>query len=107
MVESLYHDVPRQEAEKMIAGLKPQSLGSFQAKMKSPAAWREIPVAYLVCEEDKALPAMLQDGMIQGVKDAGADVVVERLAASHSPHLSQPEAVVGFLRRAAGEPVTE
>jgi pimeloyl-ACP methyl ester carboxylesterase len=107
LIENLYHDVPRQDAEKMIAGLKPHSLGSFQTKMKSPAAWKEIPAAYLVCEEDKALPAMLQDAMIQGVKEAGADVVVERLAASHSPHLSQPEAVVDFLRRAAGETLSK
>jgi pimeloyl-ACP methyl ester carboxylesterase len=79
----------------------------MQAKMKSPAAWREIPAAYLVCEEDKALPAALQDAMAQGVKAAGANIVIERINSSHSPYLSQPEAIVGFLRRAAGEEFSE
>ncbi|KAH8629886.1 hypothetical protein IG631_14463 [Alternaria alternata] len=107
LVDRLYHDVPRQEAEEMIAALRPHALGALQGKMKSPAAWREIPVAYMICEEDRALPAGAQDAMIQGVKAAGADVVIERVAASHSPYLSQPDTVVKFLLRAAGEVVDE
>ncbi|CAN9345991.1 unnamed protein product [Alternaria alternata] len=107
LVDRLYHDVPRQEAEEMIAALQPHALGALQGKMKSPAAWREIPVAYMVCEEDRALPAGAQDAMIQGVKAAGADVVIERVAASHSPYLSQPDTVVKFLLRAAGEVVDQ
>ncbi|OWY50355.1 alpha/beta-hydrolase [Alternaria alternata] len=107
LVNRLYHDVPREESEEMIAALRPHALGALQGKMKSPAAWREIPVAYMVCEEDRALPAGAQDAMIQGVKAAGADVDIERVVASHSPYLSQPDTVVKFLLRAAGEAVDE
>jgi pimeloyl-ACP methyl ester carboxylesterase len=96
LIDRLYHDTPLQEAEERIAALKPRSLASMQAKTKSPAAWREIPVAYLVCEGDKVLPAALQDAMAQGVKAAGAKIVIERINSSHSPYLSHPETVVGF-----------
>jgi pimeloyl-ACP methyl ester carboxylesterase len=103
MVDNIYHDVPREEADERAAALRPHSLASFHAKTRSPAAWRKIPVAYLVCEDDKLIPATLQEGMVDNMRKAGADVSVERVASSHSPYLSRPVEVARFLRRAAGE----
>ena len=41
--------------------------------------------------------------MVQGVKDGGGDIYVERLDSGHSPFLSHPDKVMDFIRRAAGE----
>lgn len=71
--------------------------------MRSPAAWRNIPVVYLVCENDRIAPVEVQEAMANNVKEAGGDLIVERIASGHSPYLSQPGAVADFLRRAAGE----
>ena len=57
----------------------------------------------MVCEDDQTVPVQAQDAMIAGMVEAGAEVVVERVKSSHSPHLSQPEFIAAFLRRAAGD----
>ena len=43
--------------------------------------------------------------MIKGVQEAGADIEVQRMKASHSPFLSQPDETVEWIRRVAGEKV--
>jgi pimeloyl-ACP methyl ester carboxylesterase len=99
----LYHDLPPKEAEEWKAKLKPQSLATFQDKTRA-AAWRKIPTAYLVCEDDRAIPVQRQDAMIAKIKEGG-EIVTERLFVGHSPYINKPDFVAGFLRRAAGENV--
>lgn len=62
-----------------------------------------IPSAYLVCEEDQAIPYQAQEGMIAGVqgKNPKAFDIVEKIKASHSPFLSQPETTAKFLEKCA------
>lgn len=64
--------------------------------------YREIPSTYVVCENDQALPLLAQERMI-----AQGDGVfhVERCQEGHSPFLSNPDFIVGCIRRAAGENV--
>jgi len=102
----LYHDVPEDEAKMWLARLKPHALSTFTDKSRK-AAWRDIPSSYLVCEDDRGIPAQAQDAMISRVKNLGGEVDTERLFVSHSPYLVKPEYVSRFLRRAAGETVPE
>jgi len=51
----------------------------------------EIPVSYLYCENDQALPLWLQEAM---VKQSGLKVQELRCTAGHSPFLSQPDIFV-------------
>ena len=55
--------------------------------------WGAVPRAYVRCGLDRAIAPDEQDRMVQEV---GADVVVE-LASSHSPMLSQPDALAVAL----------
>jgi hypothetical protein len=98
----MYHDVDPNEVQGWIAKLRPHSLATFQDKARF-AAWKKIPSAYLVCEDDRAIPVQGQDGMVAAVKGAGGDIETERLFVSHSPYIVEPDFVAGFLRRAAGE----
>jgi len=66
-----------------------------------------IPSAYLVCEDDRAIPVQGQDAMIAKVKEEGGIIETERLFVAHSPYLATPDFVARFLRRAAGESVEE
>jgi hypothetical protein len=97
----MYHDLPSKEAEEWQAKLKPHSLATFQDKI-SAAAWRKIPTAYLVCEDDRTIPVQRQDAMIAKTQEQGGEITTERLFVAHSPYISKPD---GFLRRAAGENV--
>jgi pimeloyl-ACP methyl ester carboxylesterase len=51
-----------------------------------------VPTTYVICDRDNAIPVPAQE-MLAGRADN-----VTRLDASHSPFLSQPDAVVGIIR---------
>lgn len=60
-------------------------------------AWRTVPVSYLICDKDAALPSFVQEQMVQKVKGEGFDVKEYRLPASHSPFLSMPGEVTDII----------
>lgn len=91
--EILFNDCAPELAASAKTRLKPQSLASFLEPVKA-AAWRQRPSAYLVCELDRCVPAAAQEQLAEGCGH------VERLAASHSPFMSRPAEVAGFLGRA-------
>lgn len=77
------------------------AVATFEAKAKF-AAWRKIPSAYLVCENDRALPATAQDAMIDAAREQGGVIDVERIPSAHSPYIGCPELVAAFIDRAVG-----
>ena len=76
-----YHDVPEQKTQRALDNLGGCPL-SHVMNTPTKVAWREIPTAYLICEDDRALT----------------------FKASHSPFLSMPgetaKAIHGFLEKA-------
>ena len=51
--------------------------------------YTQVPCAYLVCEQDEALPSQYQEGMV-GLQNQrpGVDITVYRAPSGHSPHLT-------------------
>ena len=71
----------------------------------SHEAFREVPITYLLCENDQALPIGVQKMMIGRIEEAGVNVgTIESCEGSHSPFLSMPEKVVEVVVRAAEAP---
>ena len=99
-----YHDIDPTEAEKYISKLKPHSLATFADTTRS-AAWRKIPSAYLICENDRSVPVPLQEMLIETIRKEGGVIDTERLASGHSPYVKDPEFVAGFIERAATKAV--
>lgn len=95
-----YHDVDDETAERFMADLSPQSRGVFDSKI-TYEAWKHIDSAYIICEQDRALPLVVQEGClsIEGNRFSH----VERLPTSHSTWLSKPVETVAAVRRAVGE----
>jgi hypothetical protein len=60
------------------------------------AAYKHFSVTYLYCTKDQAMPLALQE-MI--VRNSGIMFETESCDASHSPFLSQPETVLGVIKR--------
>ncbi|RMJ09358.1 hypothetical protein CDV36_011026 [Fusarium kuroshium] len=94
----LYNDLPSEEGQwaenLMVAhGHKAQYTPIDCDKV----AWRAIPLTYIVCENDQALPGFVQDMMIAKVEEQGILVKQYRLQSSHSPFLSMPDKVAGIV----------
>ncbi|KAH8713207.1 hypothetical protein HC256_006373 [Beauveria bassiana] len=60
-------------------------------------AWRTIPLSYIFCENDEAVPLSLQKMMVGRVESDGISVKQYSLAASHSPFLSMPDKVADIV----------
>lgn len=78
----------REWAQRMV---RAQSSATMMEPLAHPA-WRRVPSTYVVCTEDKAIPAHRQRSAFA----VHATEVIE-LQASHSPFLSQPGAVAELL----------
>ena len=87
---AFYHDCPDDVAAASVGLLRPQSLNAMAGVPRS-IAWRAKPSTYVVCTDDRALPAEMQRSAA-----ARAGTVVD-MAASHSPFLSRPELVAVLL----------
>ncbi|KAL9121276.1 MAG: hypothetical protein Q9187_002170 [Circinaria calcarea] len=62
-------------------------------------AYTALPCAYLVTEDDLALPVAYQDGMVaMQSQRPGVDLTVFRCPAGHSPHLTWTEGLVTKVR---------
>jgi pimeloyl-ACP methyl ester carboxylesterase len=93
----LFNDVPTSVGESWLAKMKCQPASGWADVVKY-AGWKDVPSAFLVCENDTVFPAEKQ---LEGANMAGSEI--EKCNAGHMVWLSQPETVVGFVRRAAGE----
>lgn len=102
-ISNLYHDVPEQMSRRAVDNLGGHPIAHAFSR-PSKVAWREIPTAYIICEDDRALPIGPQEQMINAVKAEGVDVETTSLKSSHSPFLSMPgetaKAIRGFLEKA-------
>jgi pimeloyl-ACP methyl ester carboxylesterase len=89
--EIFYTDCTRTQARDATARLVHQSWRSFTDPVATPA-WRTIPSTYVICTRDQALHPVAQGVLSARCTD------VRLLPASHSPFLSQPDALADVLR---------
>ncbi|KAF6793712.1 hypothetical protein CSOJ01_13886 [Colletotrichum sojae] len=94
-----YNDLDQEATNEEILRLRPHSYRTFFSKL-TYAAWRDVPVTYILCEQDNAIPRAAQQKMID---DARVPVSIEVVDAGHSSFVNKPELVVAALRWAAGE----
>lgn len=88
-----YNDMGPEHAADMKRHLKQHSNRVFMSKL-TYAAYRDIPMTFILCTKDKAMPIVAQEGMVAQAKSLGADITTVTLEASHSPFFSMPDAVV-------------
>jgi pimeloyl-ACP methyl ester carboxylesterase len=93
VVSALYQDCDLATRQWAVQRLDSQSTPSFTQATRR-VAWKSRPTTYVVCTEDRTIPAWLQRTMAEH-----ADRVID-LPASHSPFLSMPERLAGVLAEA-------
>ena len=95
-----YNDLPRAQADSLSSKLRPHATKAFDVPLRY-AAYQHVPVTYLLCERDNAMPFSVQQDF---VSKAGEGVVKTRVCdAGHSPMLNMPGTVTAVIREAAGE----
>jgi pimeloyl-ACP methyl ester carboxylesterase len=88
-------DVDRDTSDVMSATQRPWTAAAF-GEPSGPPAWKTIPCWYLLCTEDKAIPAALQRFMAER-----ANARIQEVPASHASMVSQPEAATQIILEAA------
>ncbi len=88
--EVFYNTCSSEIAEAAVKELRTQSLPSFNQPI-TKVGWREIPSAYIICEQDQAIPLFAQEGM------SGRAGEVVRINTDHSPFLSAPKELALLL----------
>ncbi|TPX12756.1 uncharacterized protein E0L32_000933 [Thyridium curvatum] len=93
-----YHDLPDADAARCVAQLAPQSLRAlYEGAEHAYAGWLDVPSMYVGTLEDRGLPVAAQRMSVGMARGMGARVVHRELRTSHSPFLSQPDAVVALI----------
>lgn len=70
-----YNDMSPEHAADMKRHLKQHSNRVFMSKL-TYAAYRDIPMTFILCTKDKAMPIVAQEGMVAQAKSLGADITV-------------------------------
>lgn len=94
LVEALYHDCPPEE----VAAARAKLVGQHPLSMQQPvreATWRSVPSTYVVCTEDRVIPAAIQR-RIAGKMGASVE-----LRSGHSPFFSCPKELADIIARVA------
>jgi pimeloyl-ACP methyl ester carboxylesterase len=99
-----YNDLSDSEAAHWASLLRPQSWIAVTNCIGKAEAYMEIPVHYLFCTKDQAIPFEGQKAMVaQAEARSGKKFRTEELDCAHSPFLSMLKETVEFVRRSAGE----
>ena len=89
-----YHDLEKEAQQHWVSELRACPTASHFAPV-TYEAYKYHPVTYLFCEQDQAVPLVIQKQM---VAESGIEFRIESCTASHSPFLSQPTVVLRVVR---------
>jgi hypothetical protein len=94
-------DLPFEKARPYFDNWPKHSGPSFMDAL-THEGWRDVPVSYLLCEQDVCLsPEFQRSGIEMIEKETGRKVDVTRLEAGHAPNVSQPEKVLDWIVKMA------
>ena len=88
-------DATADEAAVMAAVQRPLAVASFTGRETAPG-WKTCPSWYLVCTDDRMIPAPAQQAMAERMK-----ATVRSVASSHAPFMSHPGDVASIIAEAA------
>ncbi|KAI0869683.1 Alpha/beta hydrolase fold-1 [Hypoxylon argillaceum] len=93
----VFSGVPKDEAAHWHSKFACHSVICFTNPL-THAGYKDIPVSYLLCEEDKIISPEIQKREIEMVeKETGSKVDVTSIQTGHCPSISVPETVIGWI----------
>jgi hypothetical protein len=101
--EIVFADLPREEGEAWVSRFGKHSAVSFTNELTYPG-YKDVPVSYLLCEEDLCVPPKMQRDGIQMIESvSGRKVDVTSIRAGHCPHVGKLNEVVDWIVDVAGK----
>ena len=95
--EISFSDLPKEEGEAWVRKFPPHSAVSFAGEL-TYAGYKDIPVSYLVCEDDLCIPPKVQREEISLIeKESGRKVDVTSIKAGHVPVASKAREVIDWV----------
>ena len=92
-----FSDLLKEEGEAWVKKMAHNSAISFAGEL-TYATYEDIPVSYLLCEEDLVIPAKVQRDEIELIeKESGKKVDVMSIKTIHCPSTSAPEKVIDWI----------
>jgi len=101
VVEAMYHDLDPEDGAYWASRILKHSSATRSSNENVYAGWKDVPVCYLKCTDDRASDPGTQAKMIESIKEANKNVIVKEIFASHSPMLSKPQETAEKLDEAA------
>ncbi|KAI8714875.1 AB hydrolase-1 domain-containing protein [Fusarium sp. LHS14.1] len=97
LAELSFSNMPKDEGEFWAAKLVKHSSTSF-ANLLTYAGFKDVPVSYLLCENDRAISPLVQRAGIEMIeKESGNKVDVKSIAGDHVAPLSSKTEVVDWI----------
>tara|TARA_R110002003_G_scaffold589_15_gene20669 strand:+ start:1735 stop:2067 length:333 start_codon:yes stop_codon:yes gene_type:complete len=90
MASAACNDLPWEQGYENVLNFAHHSAESFLGKV-TQVAYTDVPVSYLLCEDDLIVSPEKQRGFIQVLEEGGRKVDVVSLKAGHCPNWSMPE----------------
>jgi pimeloyl-ACP methyl ester carboxylesterase len=102
MAPFLCNDLPYDQAYEKALQVPHHSAISFQNEV-TQAAYKDIPVTYILCERDMVITPDTQQRFIDVVEEvSGKKVDVRKIDAGHCPNWSRPDELLELIVAAAG-----
>lgn len=105
----MYHDAPEataavvlnhlplEEGVTWIKKFPKQSAASFSNEV-TYVGYKDIPVSYLLCEEDLCIPATIQKAQIETIeRQSGSKVNVTSIKSDHGPNITAVQEMVDWI----------
>jgi hypothetical protein len=98
-----FTDLPAEQGQAWIKKFDRHSSASFASPL-THAGYKDVPVSYLVCENDLCIPVQIQKDEIAMIeKETGGTVDVTSIQADHIPPAGKPQSVVDWILDVAGK----
>ncbi|KAH8879964.1 alpha/beta-hydrolase [Thozetella sp. PMI_491] len=92
-----YHDLEPEDLKQALEDIRHQS-GPIFTDGVGYEPWHEVTCSYVVCDEDRALPRLVQEQMVTMLS---SNALVVHINASHSPFISKVQETADALEKAA------
>lgn len=90
---ALYNDAPQEVIDWALPQITNEPSGPHREAIRLGAGFASVPKSYVVCTQDRMIPAVDQERMAQGIPD------IARIDTGHSPFLSTPDILADHLDR--------
>jgi pimeloyl-ACP methyl ester carboxylesterase len=92
-----YNDLSPEDARYWKGRLLKHSSATLKDSVNVYPGWADVPVSFIFCLKDGAIPLQIQEAMVDAAKSAGASITTRSLDTGHSPFLSQPEETISTI----------